>query len=75
LPNPENGLVVLSPREREVLTLLVNAKSNKEISTALNISVKTVETHRAKIMLKLGAHSIVDLVHYAYRFKFCPFPD
>jgi DNA-binding NarL/FixJ family response regulator len=58
---------VLTPREREIVQLLAESKSNKEISTMLNISVKTVETHRAAIMRKLGINSIVELVHYAVR--------
>ena len=57
----------LSPREREVVQLLAEGKSNKEVATGLNISVKTAETHRAHIMAKLGFHSIADLVHYALR--------
>jgi hypothetical protein len=47
--------------------LLAEAKGNKEIASTLNISVKTVETHRAAIMRKLGVNSIVELVHYALR--------
>ena len=58
---------ILTPREREIVQLLAEARSNKEISTILAISVKTVETHRASIMRKLGISSIVDLVHYAIR--------
>jgi len=58
---------VLTPREREIVQLLAESKSNKEISTILNISVKTVETHRAAIMRKLHINSIVELVHYAVR--------
>jgi DNA-binding NarL/FixJ family response regulator len=58
---------LLTPREREIVQLLAESKSNKEISTLLNISVKTVETHRAAIMRKLGINSIVELVHYAVR--------
>jgi DNA-binding NarL/FixJ family response regulator len=57
----------LTPREREVLRLLADGKSNKEVAAALNISVNTVETHRAKIMSKLELHSIGDLVRYAIR--------
>lgn len=57
----------LTPREREVLQLLAEGKSNKEIATVLEISVKTAETHRANIMLKLNIHSIADLVRYAVR--------
>jgi DNA-binding NarL/FixJ family response regulator len=58
---------LLTPREREIVQLLAESKSNKEISSLLNISVKTVETHRAAIMRKLGINSIVELVHYAVR--------
>ena len=61
--------VALTPREREVLQLLVEGDSNKETAVALNISVMTVETHRANIMHKLGLHSIAELVHYAVRHK------
>ncbi len=57
----------LSSREREVLQLLAGNKSNKEVATQLGISVRTVETHRRSIMLKLNANSIVELVHYAIR--------
>jgi DNA-binding NarL/FixJ family response regulator len=59
----------LTPREREVLLLLAEGKSNKEVASALTISVMTVETHRAHIMHKLGAHSVAELVHYAIRQK------
>jgi DNA-binding NarL/FixJ family response regulator len=58
---------VLTTREREIVQLLAESKSNKEVSTLLGISVKTVQTHRATIMRKLGINSIVDLVHYAIR--------
>jgi len=57
----------LSSREREVTQLLAEGKSNKEIAKVLHLSVKTVETHRAKIMHKLGLHSIGDLIRYAIR--------
>lgn len=57
----------LSPRQRETLQLLAEGKTNKEVAAILNISVKTVETHRANIMLKLDLHSVTDLVHYAIR--------
>ncbi len=59
----------LTPREREVLQLLAEGKSNKEVASSLLISVMTVETHRAHIMRKLGAHSVAELVHYAVRHK------
>ncbi|MDE3138066.1 MAG: response regulator transcription factor [Acidobacteriota bacterium] len=57
----------LTSRERELLQLLAEGKSNKEAATALSISVKTVETHRANIMRKLNLHSIGELVYYAVR--------
>jgi len=59
----------LTPREREILQLLAEGKSNKEIANILGISVKTAETHRANIMLKLDFHSITELVRYAVRNK------
>ena len=57
----------LTEREYEVTRLLAEGKSNKEVATALALSVRTVETHRASIMRKLEIKSIVDLVHYAVR--------
>jgi DNA-binding NarL/FixJ family response regulator len=57
----------LTPREREIVQLLAEGKSNKEIAGLLSISVKTAETHRANIMLKLNMHSITELVRYAVR--------
>ena len=57
----------LSGREREILQLLAENKTNKEIAVRLGISVRTVETHRRSIMQKLNANSIVKLVHYAIR--------
>jgi DNA-binding NarL/FixJ family response regulator len=57
----------LTPREREVLQLLTEAKSNKEIGAALGMATKTAETHRARIMAKLNLHSIGELVRYAIR--------
>jgi DNA-binding NarL/FixJ family response regulator len=57
----------LTPREREVLQLLAEGKTNKEVAAALGIGLKTVETHRMNLMAKLGLHSVVDLVRYAIR--------
>jgi DNA-binding NarL/FixJ family response regulator len=57
----------LSPRERQVIQLLAGGKTNKEIAATLKISFRTVETHRARVMIKLGLHSIVELVRYAVR--------
>jgi DNA-binding NarL/FixJ family response regulator len=59
----------LTAREREIVQLLAEGKSNKKISSMLDISVKTVETHRATIMRKIGARTIVDIVRYAVRNK------
>ena len=59
----------LTPREREIVQLLAEGKSNKEIATYLNISVKTAETHRANIMLKINFHSVTELVRYAVKNK------
>jgi DNA-binding NarL/FixJ family response regulator len=57
----------LTPREREVLTMLANGKTNKEVGRILAITTKTVATHRARIMAKLQLHSISALVRYAIR--------
>lgn len=57
----------LSAREREVAALLAEGKSNKQIGSMLTISTRTVESHRARIMLKLDMHSVTDLVRYAVR--------
>ncbi len=57
----------LSSREREVLQLLAEGKNTKEIAAALNISVKTIETHRKQIMDKLDLHTIAELTKYAIR--------
>jgi DNA-binding NarL/FixJ family response regulator len=60
----------LTRRETEVVRLLAIGRSNKEVAHTLGISVKTVETHRAAIMRKLGFRSIVSLVRYAVRERF-----
>jgi DNA-binding NarL/FixJ family response regulator len=57
----------LTPREREIVQLISEGKSSKEIASLLGISVKTAETHRANIMRKLHVHSVTDLVRYAVR--------
>jgi len=57
----------LTPREREIVQLLAEGKSSKEVAVALGLSVKTAETHRSNIMRKLGLHSVSDLVLYAVR--------
>jgi DNA-binding NarL/FixJ family response regulator len=58
---------ILTAREREVLQLIAEGSSTKEIAACLNISVKTVETYRLRIMEKLDAHSIAELTKYAVR--------
>jgi len=58
---------ILTPREREVIQLVAEGKTTKEIATALNLSVKTAETHRTNLMRKLDLHSIADLTLYAVR--------
>lgn len=57
----------LTDRERQIVQLLAEGNTNKEIADELGITVKTAETHRANIMHKLNLHSIGDLVHYAIR--------
>lgn len=57
----------LTPREREVVQLLAEGKTSKEVAVALNLSVKTTETHRTNIMRKLDLHSVADLTIYAVR--------
>jgi DNA-binding NarL/FixJ family response regulator len=64
--DPSNPCV-LTPREREVIQLVAEGKTTKEIATALNLSVKTAETHRTNLMRKLDLHSIADLTLYAVR--------
>ncbi len=59
----------LTPREREIVQLLAEGKSNKEVAVTLNVAVKTAETHRTNIMRKLELHSLAELVHYAIRNK------
>ena len=59
----------VTPREREIIQLLAEGKSNKETASALSVSVKTVEAHRANIMRKLRLRSVSDLVRYAIRNK------
>jgi len=58
---------LISSREREIVQLLAEGNSNKDIAQLLNLSLKTVETHRSNIMHKLGLKSITDLVLYAVR--------
>lgn len=62
-----SSLELLTPRQREILQLIAEGKSTKEIARGLNISVKTVETHRAQLMERLDIHDIAGLVRYAIR--------
>jgi two-component system response regulator NreC len=63
----ENSRVLPTPRETEIIRLLAEGKANKMIAAELGIAIRTVEAHRAKIMLKLGLHSLTQLIHYAIR--------
>jgi DNA-binding NarL/FixJ family response regulator len=65
--NEPPDLPTLTAREREVTQLLAEGKSSKEVAVMLNLSTKTVETHRSNIMRKLNLHSIRDLVVYAIK--------
>jgi DNA-binding NarL/FixJ family response regulator len=65
--NEPPSLPTLTVREREVTQLLAEGKSSKEVASLLNLSTKTVETHRSNIMRKLSLHSIRDLVVYAIK--------
>jgi DNA-binding NarL/FixJ family response regulator len=65
--NPEPTRERLTSREREIVQLLSEGKSSKEVASVLCISVKTAETHRANIMRKLEFHSVSQLVRYAVR--------
>jgi DNA-binding NarL/FixJ family response regulator len=65
--NESPQLPKLTPREREVVQLLAEGKSSKEVASLLNLSTKTAETHRSNIMRKLGFHSIRDIVVYAIK--------
>jgi DNA-binding NarL/FixJ family response regulator len=62
-----SAFTVLTDRERQVLQLLAEGRSAKQIATDLGVSIKTVETHRANIMRKLDKHSIAELTKYAIR--------
>lgn len=63
----EDSYDLLTPREREILQLLAEGKSNKEIAQALNLSLYTVETHRRNLQEKLNLHSLAELILYAVR--------
>jgi two-component system, NarL family, response regulator NreC len=63
----EDAYDLLTPREREILQLIVEGKSNKDVANLLNLSVYTVETHRSNIMEKLNLRGIPELILYAVR--------
>lgn len=65
--HPEAREDPLTPREREVLQLVAEGKTTKEIAVVLGVSVKTADTHRGNIMEKLGIHETASLVRYAIR--------
>jgi DNA-binding NarL/FixJ family response regulator len=66
-PHGERAGARTTPREIEIIRLLAEGKTNKEIAALLGIAVRTVETHRSRIMLKLDLHSLAELIHYALR--------
>ena len=57
----------ITARQREIVQLLAEGKSNKEVATILGISTKTAETHRSNLMRRLNCHSVAELVRYAVR--------
>ncbi len=63
----EDSYELLTTREREILQLIAEGKSNKEIAAVLNLSLYTVETHRGNLMEKLGLHTVPELILYAVR--------
>ena len=65
----EDSYDLLTSREKEILQLLAEGKSNKEVASLLNLSVYTVETHRANLMQRLNLHSTAEIVLYAVRKK------
>jgi DNA-binding NarL/FixJ family response regulator len=66
-PSQLETLERLSPRQREVLQLIAEGKSTKQIAALLDASIKTIETHRAQLMLRLGIRDVPGLVRYAIR--------
>jgi two-component system response regulator NreC len=63
----EDSYDLLTPREREVLQLVAEGRSNKDVANILNLSLHTVETHRGNILEKLGLHGVPELILYAVR--------
>lgn len=67
---PEEAEGVLTPREREVVALVAVGRTTRQIAAALGISTKTVETHRQRVMQKLGFHKAAEIVQYAIKMGF-----
>ena len=66
-PLQDGPAQVLTPREREIVQLIGEGRTSKEIAEVLDISVKTAETHRSNLMRKIGVHSVSEVVRYAIR--------
>lgn len=66
-PEKKSELSKLTPREKEILQLIVDGKSSKEIAYDLNISIKTADAHKLQIMRKLGFSNVVELIKFAIR--------
>jgi DNA-binding NarL/FixJ family response regulator len=65
--DPSDALATLTSRELQILKLLAEGKTNKQVGAALDVSVRTVEAHRASLMRKLSLHSLSDLIYFAIR--------
>jgi len=65
LVETDNVLDLLTAREREVLTLIIQGQSTRAIATVLNVSFKTIDTHRSRLMNKLDLHSVAELMQFA----------
>ena len=63
----EDTYELLTQREREILQLLAEGKTNKDVAAVLNLSVYTVETHRTHILQKLNLHTVPEMILYAVR--------
>ena len=72
LRGDDGGAELLTPRQREVLQLIAEGHSSKEIARRLDLSVKTVETHRSQLMKQLDIHEVTGLVRYAMRLGLVP---
>jgi DNA-binding NarL/FixJ family response regulator len=72
LGNESSLRTELTPRQREIIQLIAEGNSTKDIAFLLKVSVKTVEAHRAQVMARLGIHDVVGLVRYAMRAGLVP---